>query len=164
MSATLNWKAKVVSRLLKPSSACECASPGSVGRRTCLTPVNVTSTEDQKQKDAQELFDFCAECLNNFIGDHFANEDGVVELAEPLALGFTFSYPCLQEKIDHGVLIRWTKGFGAPGAEGKDCAAMFQQSLDKFVRTTVYLAYSFSSIELMSPPCLFRTFLSLLSL
>jgi hexokinase len=91
------------------------------------------STEDQKQKDAQELFDFCAECLNNFITDHFANDDGEVDLAEPLALGFTFSYPCLQEKIDHGILIRWTKGFGAPGAEGKDCAAMFQQSLDKFV-------------------------------
>lgn len=91
------------------------------------------STEDQKQKDAQGLFDFCAECLNNFITDHFADDDGTVNLDEPLALGFTFSYPCLQEKIDHGILIRWTKGFGAPGAEGKDCAAMFQTSLDKFV-------------------------------
>lgn len=39
-----------------------------------------------------------------------------------------------QERIDHGVLIRWTKGFGAPGAEGKDCAAMFKQGLEKFVR------------------------------
>ncbi|GAA5842107.1 hypothetical protein JCM5353_001112 [Sporobolomyces roseus] len=97
-----------------------------------VTQTKYRLTEDQKQKDAQGLFDFCAECLNNFITDHFADDDGTVNLDEPLALGFTFSYPCLQEKIDHGILIRWTKGFGAPGAEGKDCAAMFQTSLDKF--------------------------------
>ncbi|GAA6063106.1 hypothetical protein JCM10212_002628 [Sporobolomyces blumeae] len=97
-----------------------------------VTQTKYRLTEDQKQKDAQALFDFCAECLDNFIIDHFADDQGQVLLEEPLALGFTFSYPCLQEKIDHGVLIRWTKGFGAPGAEGQDCAAMFQKSLDKF--------------------------------
>lgn len=38
-----------------------------------------------------------------------------------------------QERIDHGVLLRWTKGFGAPNIEGRDVAAMFKQSLEKFV-------------------------------
>lgn len=39
-----------------------------------------------------------------------------------------------QERIDHGELIRWTKGFGAPNTEGKDVAAMFRQSMEKLVR------------------------------
>jgi len=39
-----------------------------------------------------------------------------------------------QERIDHGELIRWTKGFGAPNTEGRDVAAMFRESLKKYVR------------------------------
>jgi hexokinase len=38
-----------------------------------------------------------------------------------------------QERIDHGELIRWTKGFGASNTEGQDVAAMFRTSLAKFV-------------------------------
>ncbi|GAA5962917.1 hypothetical protein JCM8115_007040 [Rhodotorula mucilaginosa] len=97
-----------------------------------VTQTKFRLTEEQKQADAQGLFDFCAECLDNFVKDTFGDEDGKVELEEPIPMGFTFSYPCEQERIDHGVLIRWTKGFGAPGAEGKDCAAMFKQGLEKF--------------------------------
>ena len=39
-----------------------------------------------------------------------------------------------QDRIDHGELIRWTKGFGAPNTEGHDVVAMFRKSLDKHVR------------------------------
>lgn len=36
---------------------------------------------------------------------------------------------------NHGaVLIRWTKGFGAPNIEGYDVAAMFKDSLKRMVR------------------------------
>ncbi len=38
-----------------------------------------------------------------------------------------------QERIDHGELIRWTKGFGAPNTEGRDVAAMFRDSLKRYV-------------------------------
>ena len=41
--------------------------------------------------------------------------------------------PERQERIDHGVLIRWTKGFGATNTEGEDVAAMFRKSLEKYV-------------------------------
>lgn len=41
--------------------------------------------------------------------------------------------PQRQERIDHGVLIRWTKGFGAANIEGEDVAAMFRKSLEKYV-------------------------------
>ncbi|GAA6002926.1 uncharacterized protein JCM10292_001377 [Rhodotorula paludigena] len=97
-----------------------------------VTQTKYRLTEEQKHADAQGLFDFCAECLDNFVKDHFGDEDGKVELDEPIPVGFTFSYPCEQDRIDHGVLIRWTKGFGAPGAEGKDCAELFKQGLEKY--------------------------------
>lgn len=41
-----------------------------------------------------------------------------------------------QEKIDHGTLIRWTKGFGAPNTEGRDVVEMFRNSLSQHVRPT----------------------------
>nr|XP_019012351.1 hexokinase [Kwoniella pini CBS 10737]OCF51132.1 hexokinase [Kwoniella pini CBS 10737] len=93
-----------------------------------VTQTKYRLTEEQKQDEGQKLLDFCAECLDSFIRDTLGRteEDGL------LPLGFTFSYPCSQDKIDHGVLIRWTKGFGAPNIEGRDVAAMFMDSLKRF--------------------------------
>ncbi|KAJ2928462.1 hypothetical protein H1R20_g8636, partial [Candolleomyces eurysporus] len=90
-------------------------------------------SEEQKQDDGQKLFDFCAESLKTFI-DTNSGEGGLIQVipGQKLPLGFTFSYPCKQERIDSGILIRWTKGFGAANTEGEDVAAMFQKSLDKF--------------------------------
>ena len=47
-----------------------------------------------------------------------------------------------QERIDHGVLIRWTKGFGAPNTEGRDVAAMFRKSIEKRVSITQFYGSS----------------------
>jgi len=90
-------------------------------------------TEEQKHDDGQKLFDFCAECLKIFIDTSLTTDAGLhIQSGRKLPLGFTFSYPCSQEKIDHGVLIRWTKGFGAANTEGNDVAAMFRASLEKY--------------------------------
>jgi hexokinase len=95
-----------------------------------ITQTKYRITEEQKQEDGEKLFDFCAECLKTFIQSQLGEglqlgPDG------SLPLGFTFSYPCLQDRIDHGKLIRWTKGFGAPNTEGHDVAEMFRKSLEK---------------------------------
>lgn len=45
-----------------------------------------------------------------------------------------------QDKIDHAVLIRWTKGFGAAKVEGQDVAEMFRASLKKYVRRATALS------------------------
>lgn len=37
-----------------------------------------------------------------------------------------------QDRIDHGVLIRWTKGFGNPNVEGHDVGAIFRASMAKY--------------------------------
>ncbi|RDB17141.1 Hexokinase-2 [Hypsizygus marmoreus] len=99
-----------------------------------ITQSKYRLTEEQKQDDGQKLFDFCAECLKTFVDTNLADADAGHELqpGEMLPLGFTFSYPCLQSKIDHGELIRWTKGFGATNTEGRDVAEMFRQSLLKY--------------------------------
>lgn len=94
-----------------------------------LTQSKYRLTEEQKQEDGSKLFDFCAECLATFIEQSTA--EGHIRPGQELNLGFTFSYPCSQDRIDHGVLIRWTKGFGAPNVEGHDVVKLFQQSLDK---------------------------------
>lgn len=99
-----------------------------------VTQTKFRLTDEQKQCEGQELFDFCADCLHTFIKDHFGsgNPDEDVILEEDIALGFTFSYPMEQDAIDHGKLVRWTKGFGNPNTEGQDCAAMFRKSLEKY--------------------------------
>lgn len=83
-------------------------------------------TEEQKQEDGEKLFDFCAKCVKEFVEGHC--HKGV---EDDLSLGFTFSYPVVQKAIDHGELIRWTKGFGNPNTEGRDCAKMLRESLKR---------------------------------
>lgn len=94
-----------------------------------ITQSKYRLTEEQKQDEGQKLFDFCAESLKTFINTNLADE---LKPGDVLPLGFTFSYPCSQDKINHGVLIRWTKGFGAKNTEGRDVAEMFRQSLKKY--------------------------------
>ncbi|KAL7414909.1 hexokinase-domain-containing protein [Mrakia frigida] len=96
-----------------------------------ITQTKYRLTEEQKQEDGAALFDFCAQCVKSFIKEHFGIDEHS-EDKKDLVLGFTFSYPCAQNKIDHGVLIRWTKGFGNPNTEGRDVAKMFKDSLVKF--------------------------------
>jgi hexokinase len=93
-----------------------------------VTQTKYRLTEEQKQEDGEKLFDFCAECLHSFICDNLGRDEN----ADHLPLGFTFSYPCEQRRIDHGELIRWTKGFGAAGVEGHDVAELFSKSLKKY--------------------------------
>ncbi|KAI0088406.1 hexokinase [Irpex rosettiformis] len=95
-----------------------------------ITQSKYRLTEEQKAEDGQALLDFCGECLKTFIDSSI--ESGTIGKDEILPLGFTFSYPCLQNKIDHGELIRWTKGFSAPNIEGRDVVDMFRQSLAKY--------------------------------
>ncbi|WFD29856.1 hexokinase [Malassezia sp. CBS 17886] len=94
-----------------------------------ITQSKFRLTEEQKRQEGPKLFDFCAKCVKDFISEHFGDCDFV---KQKLSLGFTFSYPIIQKAIDHGELIRWTKGFDNPNTEGRDCAAMLRESLERF--------------------------------
>ncbi|KAL6247351.1 hexokinase [Rhinocladiella similis] len=81
--------------------------------------------EELKTGTAEELWEYIADCLQQFIEYH--HEEGDLTA---LPLGFTFSYPATQDYIDHGILQRWTKGFDISGVEGEDVVPQFQAALD----------------------------------
>ncbi|QIW98912.1 hypothetical protein AMS68_004430 [Peltaster fructicola] len=82
--------------------------------------------EDLKTGNADELWGYIADCLQQFIEYHHEGEK-----LDKLPLGFTFSYPASQDYIDHGVLQRWTKGFDIDGVEGKDVVPPFEAALQE---------------------------------
>ncbi|KAK6359834.1 hexokinase A, variant 2 [Orbilia brochopaga] len=77
-----------------------------------------------KTSTAQELFDYVADCVKQFLISNHEDQN-----IKEMSLGFTFSYPCTQEYIDHGVLQRWTKGFDVAGVEGEDVVPLFEAAL-----------------------------------
>ncbi|XP_014858494.1 PREDICTED: hexokinase-2-like [Poecilia mexicana] len=71
-----------------------------------------------------DLFDHIADCLADFL-----EKMGIKD--KKLPLGFTFSFPCLQTKLDESVLISWTKGFRLSGVEGNDVVSLLRKSIKK---------------------------------
>lgn len=68
----------------------------------------------QTAKTSSELFGFIADHLKRFLETH--HSDHCDKEKKPLReewfrLGFTFSFPVIQTKINAGKLMRWTKGF-----------------------------------------------------
>ncbi|MCJ1474103.1 hexokinase A [Lambiella insularis] len=80
--------------------------------------------EELKTGKAEELWEYVADCLQQFIEYHHEEEN-----IEAIPLGFTFSYPATQDYIDQGVLQRWTKGFDIEGVEGHDVVEQFEAAL-----------------------------------
>lgn len=85
-----------------------------------------------KTGDADELWEYVADCVQQFVEYHHEGE----ELSK-MHLGFTFSYPATQNHINHGVLQRWTKGFDVHGIEGHDVVPMLEEALAK--RVPIYI-------------------------
>lgn len=81
--------------------------------------------EELKTGESDELWEYIADCLLQFIETHH----GETAKLEKLPLGFTFSYPATQNYIDEGILQRWTKGFDISGVEGKNVVPMLETAL-----------------------------------
>lgn len=88
-----------------------------------------TLPEHIKTGKAEDLFSFIAESLQSFIKDQ--NLTNGHNKNDPLNLGFTFSYPAIQDSIDHAVLQTWTKGFDIKGVEGEDVASQLRDAMKK---------------------------------
>ncbi|XP_077325550.1 hexokinase-2 [Lithobates pipiens] len=80
--------------------------------------------EDLMRGSGSQLFDHIAECLANFM-EKLNIKD------KKLPLGFTFSFPCYQTKLDESILVNWTKGFKACGVEGKDVVTLIRKAIKK---------------------------------
>ncbi|KAH9998904.1 hexokinase [Xylariaceae sp. FL0662B] len=84
--------------------------------------------EELKTGECDELWEYIAECLKQFIETHHGE---VPPSQAKIPLGFTFSYPATQNYIDEGILQRWTKGFDINGVEGKNVVPLLEAALDE---------------------------------
>ncbi|XP_078421926.1 hexokinase-2-like isoform X1 [Cetorhinus maximus] len=77
---------------------------------------------DAMEGTGEELFDHIVHCISDFL-EYMGMKDCV------LPLGFTFSFPCEQRKLDQGILLKWTKGFKATGCEGEDVVDLLREAI-----------------------------------
>ena len=106
--------------------------------KTVVTQEKCPIPPEIKTGNADALWTFVTDSLEEFIAQNdLHREDG-----EPLPLGFSFSYPAMQEYVDHGVLQTWTKGFDIKGVEGEDVAVQLTDAMKKRVCSTLHLQIS----------------------
>ncbi|MED6263912.1 Hexokinase-2 [Characodon lateralis] len=80
--------------------------------------------QETMQGTGEELFDHIVYCIADFL-------DYMGMRGASLPLGFTFSFPCDQTKLDEGILLKWTKGFKASGCEGKDVVMLLKEAVQR---------------------------------
>ncbi len=88
---------------------------------------------------ADELFDFLAGLIQEVLTNSSGNSALNSKPLEPIALGFAFSFPYRQRKIEEGFLLNWNKEVKTSGVIGKDVghllsAALKRQGLGSVVR------------------------------
>ena len=93
------------------------------GDQVDKTEIKMKLEEDKIHSTQEVLFNFIAQSLADFIKDN--------NIAAGLPLGVTFSFPIDQTSLTSGILKRWTKGFTASGAVGRDVIEMLK---DAFTR------------------------------
>ncbi|XP_060782305.1 hexokinase HKDC1 isoform X2 [Neoarius graeffei] len=71
-----------------------------------------------------DLFDHVAESLKTFMQKNNINQ-------KKKPLGFTFSFPCLQSKLDEGVLLSWSKNYKARGVRGINVVQLLRQAINR---------------------------------
>ncbi|XP_069913879.1 hexokinase HKDC1 isoform X1 [Oryctolagus cuniculus] len=74
--------------------------------------------------NGSELFEYVADCLADFMKTKEL-------MHKKLPLGFTFSFPCRQTKLEEGVLLSWTKKFKARGVQDTDVVSRLTQAVKK---------------------------------
>ncbi|XP_026528610.1 putative hexokinase HKDC1 [Notechis scutatus] len=76
------------------------------------------------QGSGTDLFQYVADCLADFM------ETKDIKYKK-LPLGFTFSFPCRQKKLEEGVLLSWTKHFKLRGVQQTDVVNNLCKALRK---------------------------------
>ncbi|XP_074525970.1 hexokinase-2 [Halichoeres trimaculatus] len=80
--------------------------------------------QETMQSTGEELFDHIVDCIAKFL--EYMGMRGA-----SLPLGFTFSFPCHQSRLDQGILLKWTKGFRASGCEGQDVIKLLKDAVQR---------------------------------
>ncbi|XP_017079770.1 hexokinase type 1 [Drosophila eugracilis] len=77
-----------------------------------------------------ELFNFLATSIANFVKEKKVEKDN-------LPMGIAFAFSLVKHALDVGILVSWTKEFGAQGAIGKDVVQLLRDALAKFPEISV---------------------------
>ncbi|KAH7137913.1 hexokinase-domain-containing protein [Dendryphion nanum] len=85
--------------------------------------------EEIKTSSASDLWNHVTDVIATFLSDKGLDKEYTENKAMPL--GFTFSYPATQHRIDHGILQTWTKGFDISGVEGEDVVAQLRTKISE---------------------------------
>ncbi|XP_063051017.1 hexokinase-2 isoform X2 [Engraulis encrasicolus] len=80
--------------------------------------------QETMQGTGEQLFDHIVQCIADFL--EYKGMKGAT-----LPLGFTFSFPCQQNRLDQGILLKWTKGFRASGCEGRDVVTLLKDAVHR---------------------------------
>ena len=80
--------------------------------------------DEVKQGTGEAFFDHIATCMSSFC----SNND---LMDTELSVGFTFSFPLVQQKLDSAVLLHWNKGFNVSDVVGNDVVMMLHNALKK---------------------------------
>jgi len=80
----------------------------------------------QKTASAEQLFGFIANEAKTAC-EKFKDLDSV----EKISVGFTFSFPIHQKRLNKATLIKWTKSFQTCGCVGEDVGVLMQRALWK---------------------------------
>ncbi|XP_038651147.1 hexokinase-1-like [Scyliorhinus canicula] len=79
--------------------------------------------QEVMQGSEKQLFDHVVDCIAKFLSSQ--------KITERLPLGFTFSFPCEQTKLDQGILLNWTKGFNVSDCVGKDVVQLLREAIQR---------------------------------
>ncbi|NXD14644.1 HXK1 protein, partial [Nothocercus nigrocapillus] len=95
------------------------------GKQSCqLESKYYPTPKEVIQGSGAELFDYVAGCLLDFMESRNL-------MYKKLPLGFTFSFPCRQTKLEEGVLLSWTKHFKVRGVQDTDVVSSLRKALEK---------------------------------
>ncbi|KAK0571763.1 hypothetical protein LWI29_021086 [Acer saccharum] len=102
---------------------------GKEGRVVKQESKEVSIPQDLMTGTSQELFDFIATALAEFVATE--GEGLHVSSGRQRELGFTFSFPVRQTSIASGNLIKWTKGFSIEDAVEKDVVGELTKAMER---------------------------------
>ncbi|KAL9232128.1 hypothetical protein vseg_007270 [Gypsophila vaccaria] len=89
-----------------------------------------TVPPELKVGKSHELFDYIAEKVHSVVATEGACDFGLLP-GQKRELGFTFSFPVHQTKVNSGTLLNWTKDFNIQDAIGKDMVEEVGKALQK---------------------------------
>ncbi len=96
-----------------------------MGNSVVDTVKKVTLSRNIMQGTTEELFDFIALCVSEFL-----NENDISKNVN-YHLGFTFSFPVEQISVNSGKLIQWTKGFSIKDGINEDAVILLNKAFKR---------------------------------